>query len=281
MQKDAETSKTLIKTRKFASYQTKFDVDIHIWIDKIATTHGHDFFEFAICNKGGFYHSKNNEKTVWIKEGQAVFLTPNDFHSIKTKQEGATHINISISKRLFKEICAVYDVSLDKVKIFQNTTITLNDLELKRINDHINAIMQIDTENDLLTRVTLNHLASEMVYCFLKREEQIVDVPEWLKSFVDKVCTPEFFEYRVQELYQYCSYSQPVFAREFKKYYGMPFVSYFTREKMFYACGLLKNTNMGILEISNKLGFAGLSYFNALFKKATGMTPAYYRKHKK
>ncbi len=264
----------------FLSYKTKFDVDIHIWIEKIATYHGHDFFEFAICNKGGFLHYKNGKKPKWIKEGQAVFLTPNDIHSIEAKKPQDSHINISVSTRLFKEICQLFDWSLDE-KVFRNTTISLSALELKEINDCIDGIMRISEENELQMKVALNHLATEMFYLFLKREEQNKDVPEWLRSFVDLVCTPKFFEFRVQELYKYCNYSQPVFTREFKKYYGMSFVAYFTREKMFYACGLLKNTNMGILEISNRLGFSGLSYFNSLFKKTTGMSPAYYRKHQK
>lgn len=264
----------------FTDYKTKFDVDIHIWIRQIATYHGHDFFEFAICNKGGFLHYKNGKKAKWIKEGQVVFLTPNDIHSIETKEPQASHINISVSARLFKEICQVFDWRLEE-KVFKNTTISLSASELKEINDCVDEIMQSNEKNELQMRTTLNHLAAEMFYLFLKREEQNKDVPEWLRSFVDLVCAPEYFAFRVQELYKYCNYSQPILAREFKKYYGMPFVSYFTREKMFYACGLLKNTNMGILEISNRLGFSGLSYFNSLFKKATGMSPSYYRKHQK
>ncbi len=40
---------------------------------------------------------------------------------------------------------------------------------------------------------------------------------------------------------------------------------------------LLKNTNLRIYEIADKLCYRDLNYFNRIFKVATGVTPTEYR----
>lgn len=44
---------------------------------------------------------------------------------------------------------------------------------------------------------------------------------------------------------------------------------------------LLYHTSKSISEISNELGFESISYFSTFFKKHTGQTPGYFRKHTK
>ena len=263
--------------RLYSTYNTEFEIEVHTWTKPIATCHGHDFFEFAICDKGEYVHYKNDEEAVVIKKRQAVFLTPQDKHSLIIEKKGSSHMNISITQKLFFELCQYFDVSKNNV-IFQNSTIELSEEEFRSFRKQVHCLFAIDQENEKkLYKMTLRRLAMDIFYSFYKREKEQNNIPEWLTTFTNKVCAPEFYEIRVTELYKYANYSQPIVTNAFKKYYGVTFVQYFTQKKMVYACGLLKNTDMGILEISNRCGFSSLSHFNRIFKNTLGITPSSFR----
>lgn len=268
------------KIRIFKNYTKNYNVDVHIWVDKLSTEHGHDYYEFAICNKGEIIHNLNNDNPVRLKKKSAFFITPNDRHSIEAIT-GATHINISFIPELFIELCKFFQLS-NKSETFKNRTILLTNDEFSSIVKQTDKVLQMahNKDNEKLYVASLNHLVEEIFYIFLTRNNNDEKIPEWLRSFVDKVCTADYFEMQVKDLYALSNYSQPILTGMFRKYYGMSFVQYFTEAKISYACGLLKNTNLGLLEISNRIGFSSLSHFNAVFKKIVGDTPSNFRKSK-
>lgn len=49
-------------------------------------------------------------------------------------------------------------------------------------------------------------------------------------------------------------------------------------KKIEYAADLLSHSDKKILEIASMLGYGGLSHFNHLFKRYTGIPPTQYRK---
>lgn len=259
-------------------YNTKFDVDIHKWAAPHTDAHGHDFYEFEICDKGEYLHYKNGEKPVLIKKKQAIFITPDDVHSVTIKKQSFSLLNISITQKLFFEICEYLGVE-KSAKVLKNDTITLSDEEFKYLKKQIESIFATDRERveETLYRSELKYLAVNIFNCFLKRKNQDPDIPKWLTDFIAEICTPELFGCRAFELYKYSNYSQPVVSRAFQKYYGMTFIQFFTQKKIAYACGLLKNTDTPILEISNNLAFSSLSHFCRTFKKLTGFSPNCFR----
>lgn len=69
-------------------------------------------------------------------------------------------------------------------------------------------------------------------------------------------------------------------CRTFKEDAHMTINAYVTQIKMDEACRLLENTKKTLAEISEYLGFSSQSYFQNVFRRHTGMTPATYRSHK-
>ncbi|MFD2327812.1 AraC family transcriptional regulator [Cohnella sp. GCM10020058] len=65
--------------------------------------------------------------------------------------------------------------------------------------------------------------------------------------------------------------------RLFKQQVGQPVTAYLTAHRMERAKMLLSHTDIPIADICEYVGVASRSYFHALFKKHTGMTPADYR----
>ncbi len=268
----------MVGIRNFRQYTPDLDVDLHIWLDKLAGTHGHDYYEFAICNRGTIVHFLNDEPPKNLKKRQAFFITPEDVHSIEA-MHGATHINIGFLPNVYLNLCEYFGTALNK-DVFKNHTITLSDAEFLHIDKLVHEALQHQQDKNAY-KIALYHLLNEIFYVFLRRGNENIDAlkcPSWLTNFVDKVCLPEYYESPISELYTLSGYSQPIVTQAFQKYYHTSFVKYFTQKKIDYACGLLKNTNLGIVDISNKIGFSSLSHFNTVFKKLVGTTPANFRK---
>lgn len=68
------------------------------------------------------------------------------------------------------------------------------------------------------------------------------------------------------------------FDRLFKKHYGCSVHQYIFREKIKIAVTLLADTEASVSDIAGVLGYANVSNFSAMFKKATGKNPSDYRK---
>ncbi|MCD8337220.1 MAG: AraC family transcriptional regulator [Lachnospiraceae bacterium] len=66
-------------------------------------------------------------------------------------------------------------------------------------------------------------------------------------------------------------------TRLFKKETGLPLNEYIISKRIQLAKQLLSETDLTIVEITEKAGFSYSSYFVKIFKKKTGMTPQQYR----
>ena len=67
-------------------------------------------------------------------------------------------------------------------------------------------------------------------------------------------------------------------CRVFKMNMGMTIFEYLNQIKTEFACKLLMDSDLSILEVCLDSGFNNLSHFNKQFKKTTGVPPSEYRK---
>ncbi|MDP2335364.1 MAG: AraC family transcriptional regulator [Bacteroidota bacterium] len=67
-------------------------------------------------------------------------------------------------------------------------------------------------------------------------------------------------------------------CRFFRMNMGMTVFEYLNQLKIEFACKLLMDNNLGILEVCLDSGFNNLSHFNKQFKRTTGVPPSEYRK---
>lgn len=75
------------------------------------------------------------------------------------------------------------------------------------------------------------------------------------------------------KLYISSSYLSHLFKRET----GENFIDYLKNFRLKKSCELLKNTNLRIAQICNRVGYESTSYFCTLFKNTYGITPTQYR----
>lgn len=64
----------------------------------------------------------------------------------------------------------------------------------------------------------------------------------------------------------------------FKKEYGQSFVDFVNSTKIQYACRLLDEKELMVMEIACRLGFENAYYFSKVFRKYMGMSPTDYQK---
>ena len=102
--------------------------------------------------------------------------------------------------------------------------------------------------------------------------------PAWFVNFIAKINNPECFDLPISELYKLAPYSQPKLSETFKKYLGTTLTNYMSNIKIEYACSLLLQNNLTILQISELAGFMSLSCFNHVFKKVKKISPSEFKR---
>lgn len=82
----------------------------------------------------------------------------------------------------------------------------------------------------------------------------------------------------LQQLAELVSMAEGSLCRFFKMNVGISVFEYLNRIKVEFACKLLMDPEMGIVDVCLDSGFNNLSHFNKQFRRYTGVTPSEYRK---
>ncbi len=82
----------------------------------------------------------------------------------------------------------------------------------------------------------------------------------------------------VSELSSYCAIGEKQLTRLFLRGEGIPVAEYVRRERCAHIEHLLADSSLSLREISEEMNFNNEYYFNAFFKKQSGMTPGAYRR---
>lgn len=115
-----------------------------------------------------------------------------------------------------------------------------------------------------------NHFMEQFEYPKVYLYRQIVEA----KLFMDKNFSEKIDLNKIAD--ESC-FSKFHFIRLFKKAYGKTPYQYLTTVRLDKAQQLLRK-NMSVSEVCFKVGFDSISSFTGLFKRATGLAPAAFRK---
>lgn len=136
-------------------------------------------------------------------------------------------------------------------------------------------------KNEQITHDILRVLISMILYQ-LPKERQLPprEKDRLLIACKDYIDSHFMEELTVEKLAERSHMSISGFAHQFKKIFGFPPIQYIIRRRIGQAQTLLITTDLSITEVSVRVGYDNISYFNNQFKRFAGMSPQSYRKYK-
>ena len=256
-------------------------VDFH-WYNGSSYRHMHlDYYELIVIIDGEFSHEFLGN-TLTLTRGDAVLIKPKHYHTQLSDQKNSLLANFSLTVDCFKSITEQYDKNIYKnLKANSGTPVKLTESELEFLVSALNKAYSFGKNGDASVDfyyVSLFHwLLGVMNLKYSPENSADSAYPDWLKTFLPKLNSPEVFCLPLQEIYKASGYSQSRFINLFNKYMNTSPIKYITELRINYAKQLLLKTNFNVLEICNILNYSSLSYFITLFKRQTGYTPTEFR----
>ena len=233
--------------------------------------HAHNTLElFYLCNGERLYII--NDKYYPIKKGDLVLIDSETIHrTAPTTVPDYERILIQIPKHYLQNInciefsplkCFQYDspvVILPKKEQTIIETMLYNIIEMY--------ILQILIRSNRYT----NHSSSARP----ERKNQFHKYISQVVMYINKhYMEPITIDMLADKFY----ISNSHLARTFKKVTGYSIIQYLNITRIRTAKMLLRQTNLSIMDISEKVGYNNVTHFGRIFKNATGYTPTEYRK---
>ncbi len=279
----------------------KHKVEHLINISKIITVHyfglgpyfksrgeSHDFWEMVVANKHAVLCTADG-KEILLREGEALFHKPNEFHTLSSVEGTEPQIFIlsfecrSEAMRFFehkhlmlnRELKRYISMILEESRLTFDLSKSTPDTKRLRLasNASLGGLQLIKNLTEILL-ITIMQMESDAEKLFWKgtlKEHITQKIIEYLKAHVEGTVS-------LDELAHHLSYTKSYLHRVFKATTGETIVAYYTRLKIKRAKKMLRDTEMSVTEIAMALEFDTPNYFSKTYKKIEGITPMQYRK---
>ena len=270
-------------------------VTIHYFeFDKTFQTVGesHDFWEFVYAEKESLLCSADGQEII-LQQGEILFHKPNEFHTLAANGKTAPNVFIlsfvcksesikffenkkfSLSPQLAKFIYSILeegrktfdipysDPNLKKMKLLSNPTLGGEQLIKNYLEIFLINLLreQTETEQGNSTFLPWKELSTK----------PIDDITACLKENLYSSLT-------IDDICEKTAYSKAYLFRIFKAKTGKTIMNYYTELKIKQAKQLLRENELSVREISERLAFSTPDYFTKTFKRITGLTPLAYKK---
>lgn len=276
-----------------------------ISVNKIVTIHyfefeknfksvieSHDFWELVYAERESIICTADSQKII-LNEGEILFHKPNEAHSLSAN--GKTAPNVFILSFVCKS---------ESIKFFENKKFTLN----TRLVNFLYSILEegkktfnIPFSNPSLKKMELLPYATlggeqlvknylEIFLINLLREQTetkqgnstFLPIKELsIKPINDVILVLEQNIYNnisIEDICKKTAYSKAYLFRIFKAKTGKTIMNYYLELKINKAKQLLRENELSVREIAEKLAFSMPDYFTKTFKRVTGITPLNYKK---
>jgi len=250
--------------------------------------HYHEEIEIVLCD-GGFGKKFVGNHVSDYAEGDLAILGSNLPHWYRADDACYQHQKPASIVIHFLNDCFGKDFfeaeEMTEIKYFLKTAnlgIEFYGQTRTKIQEKIQCLLKADKVARMLGLIEILHLMSvTKEYQFLS-ENAIVGV-----SKKDSERMNEVFNYvlknfkndiNLSEIANKTRFSEAAFCRYFKLRTQKTFVEFVNEIRIEYACKLLTENDLNILEICYESGFKNLSNFNRQFRKYTNNNPKTYRK---
>lgn len=246
-------------------------------LKRAAPLHTHGYFEFFLVTGGMCIHRANGQDTN-IREGDLVFIRPDDVHCyIPAGDNDCEFINIACAKKTVREAIGYYgDETAGKLLLaFDPPVVRLLPGQAKQVVDCCERVKMLQYIDKKSTRLSFRRLISELLSFFLisASVDDENKMPTWFSFLLVRINRKENFTLGVQRLLELSEKSHGHLCRLFKEYLDMTPTEYINRLKTAYASDLMLISGFGITEAALEAGFENISHFYHVFKELTGRSP--------
>lgn len=231
-----------------------------------------DFYEFILITKGKWQHTIDNVTTT-LFPGTLLLFKPGVTHLLFTDTPESTHFVFCLEKHFFERYIRQIFPGFDLSQISRYLHRPISSEKMR----YIEYLGKNLCKNPKLARTMGNELLLLCVSDFMYLNDAS-DYSVHVTDIVQKLNNHIYINTSVKDICEKYPISQTVLLQQFKKTTGMTIVQYKAKQKMRYACELLSQTHLSLLEISSFLQYDSLSYFLHIFKRTYGVTPTEYRK---
>ncbi|MBE6650932.1 MAG: helix-turn-helix domain-containing protein [Ruminococcaceae bacterium] len=236
--------------------------------------HWHEHTEILFFTKGGCSFFCDGH-TFEVREGDIVVINSTQVHSYTATDGVAEHYCMHLTPTFFS------DVDFQNVQI-QN--LIRDDAYATQLIKKIRNRKYIKKKgNDLMMK---SHAYALLAH-FLKKYSYKEDTEETKKNTDNLKRMEDVFSYidahynediSTSELASLMFVSVSYFCRFFKKVTGTTSAAYISELRIKKSLTLIENTDLGMAEIAERVGFDDPNYFSRVFRSVTGITPSEYRK---
>ena len=224
--------------------------------------HLHMCFEF-ITVLSGEMNITVDRREYTLTCGEAMLIFPNQLHQIRS--EKSRHLLCIFSPTLVQAYSAKTEKLIPKSAVFIPDPFLISTLDS----------MHEDSKS-FYKKGLLYSLCAQFDSCAeytakeTGRGDLLSDIFDFVERSFDKQCS-------LGELSRDIGYDYAYLSRYFKKATGISFIEYLNQYRLNYACHLLENSELSVLECAMSSGFTSLPSFNRNFKNRYDTTPQKYR----
>lgn len=228
-------------------------------------------WQFLYC-KSGQIHMNDRTNPFLLQAGHAILFRPHEYQEYVYKQEDGTegyfvHFGGHLTSKIIERI-GLSDFTMGPIEdthmVETSIAKIIETLQRKRLAYDEEAIAQLLLFLTELSRSLSAGTRNET-------ENTIHYICEQMRTNYNRNLANEYYA-------NLCNMSLSHFLRVFKQVTGVSPQKYVLDLQLYYAEGLLTDTNYKIEYIAHLVGINDPMYFSRIFRKYRGMTPSQFRK---
>jgi len=248
----------------------------------------HNFCELLYVDKGSIIVESENYSGI-LTDNQMIIHRANEKHSLRCTDESCPNVIIIGFECDCKELdlCAC-----TPIKLLQNHKKMLSDimkegmnvyappydipdtLEMKKRDAYPFAsdqMLKINLEAFLITLIREKIQSTALSTSSMIPDGKISDICNYINEhFTEKIS--------LDDICFLFGTNKTTLCHKFKEDYGITISGYINKLKIRAAKSLIREEDLSVTEISERLGFSSIHYFCRLFKKHTSLSPTEYSK---